>query len=299
MQKRGLGRGLEALIPDIDAGPPAQPQEIPVGDVMPNALQPRRRFDDAKMEELVKSVKEHGVVQPVLVRRRGDRYELIAGERRWRAAQAAGLRTVPAVVREMGDREVMEVALIENLQREDLNPMEEAEAFERLAREFGLTQEETASRVGKSRTHITNMIRLLQLHEPVQMMVRDGRLSMGHARAIVSLRPAEQSGVAQAVVDRGLSVRETESLARKIAAGDKGKKSRGSKVTGRGAGTAELGDAEGLLMEALGTRVRIEGNERKGRIEISFYSRDDLERIVGIILGGKGETQGKAAGKIG
>ena len=271
MQRRGLGRGLDALIPEIEPG---------------------------GTPELVRSVKEHGVVQPVLVRRRGDRYELVAGERRWRAAQAAGLRTVPAVVRDLGDREVVEIALIENLQREDLNPMEEAEAFDRLAREFGLTQEETAARVGKSRTHVANMIRLLQLHDSVKALVWDGRLSMGHARAILALKPADQARAAQAVIEGDLSVRRTESLVRKMSAGGKGRRGSGSRES-KGVGAAELREVEETLMEALGTRVRIQGSDRKGRIEISFFSRDDLERVLGVIVGDRGKNGEAAAGRAG
>ncbi|MGE5543225.1 MAG: ParB/RepB/Spo0J family partition protein [Bacillota bacterium] len=279
MPKRGLGRGLDALIPDVGVEGGEEPLEIPIADIMPNALQPRRRFDDEKMQELVQSVKEHGVVQPVLVRRRGDKYELIAGERRWRAAQAAGLRGIPAMVRDLSDADAMEVALIENLQREDLNPMEEAEAFERLGREYNLTQEEIATRVGKSRPHIANTLRLLQLHKSVQDMVRSGALAMGHARALLALRGVEQVSVAEAAVGKGLSARGVEALVRRMTSG--GEPARRARIVRRG---AELVDAEARLRESLGTQVRIDGDGRKGRIEIAYYSRDDLQRLVDILM---------------
>ncbi|MCR4398437.1 MAG: ParB/RepB/Spo0J family partition protein [Firmicutes bacterium] len=272
MPKRGLGRGLEALIPEAGAEDGDEPLEIAVADIMPNALQPRRRFDDEKMQELVQSIREHGVVQPVLVRRRG--YELVAGERRWRAAQAAGLRSIPAVVRELSDADAMQVALIENLQREDLNPMEEAEAFDRLTREFNLTQEEIANRVGKSRPHVANTVRLLQLHKSVQDLVRSGALAMGHARALLGLHGAEQVKAAQVAVAKGLSARGVEALVRRMAGAGR------TKRTGPTARAAELVEAEDRLREALGTRVRIEGSEKKGRIEIMFYGPEDLQRIV-------------------
>ncbi len=279
MPKRGLGRGLEALIADAGTGNVDEPMEIAVGDIMPNAMQPRRRFDDEKMQELVQSVKEHGVVQPILVRRRGDKYELVAGERRWRAAQAAGLRGIPAVVRDLSDADAMQVALIENLQREDLNPMEEAEAFERLGREHSLTQEQIATRVGRSRPHIANTLRLLQLHDTVQDMVRSGALAMGHARALLPLRGLEQVRVAEAAVSKGLSARGVEDIVRRMMSG--GEPAKRPRAVRR---MPELVDAESELREVLGTRVRIDGSDRKGRIEISYYSRDDLQRIVDILM---------------
>ncbi len=278
MPKRGLGRGLEALIPDVESGGGEEPLEIPVADIMPNALQPRRRFDDEKMQELVQSVKEHGVVQPVLVRRRGERYELVAGERRWRAAQAAGLGTIPAVVRELSDAETVEVALIENLQREDLNPMEEAEAFDRLNQEFNLTQEDIASRVGKSRPHVANTLRLLQLHKSVQDMVRSGSLAMGHARALLGLHGVDQVRAAETAVSKGLTARGVEALVRKMAGSEE--KARRTRASRR---LPELVEAEARLREVLGTQVKIEGDERKGRIEISYYTTGDLERIVEVL----------------
>ncbi len=287
MPKRGLGRGLEALIPEPEEGAVGDSLEIAVGDIMPNAFQPRRRFDDERMGELVQSIREHGVVQPVLVRRRGDKYELVAGERRWRAAEAAGLASIPAVIRDLDDREVVEVALIENLQREDLNAIEEAEAFERLGREFGLTQEQIAVRVGKSRAHIANTLRLLQLHTSVQDMVRSGGLTMGHARALLPLRTGEQVRLARAVAEKGLSVRRVEGMVRRAEMGGSGKKRRRA-ATSLG---SEAAEAEERLRDTLGTQVRISGNERRGRIEIDFFGFEDLERLLAIIGGKAGDGQ--------
>lgn len=287
MPKRGLGRGLEALIPEAgpDAGTEA-PLELAVGDIMPNALQPRRRFDDEKMQELVQSIREHGVVQPVLVRRRGEKYELVAGERRWRAAQVAGLRAIPAVVRDLSDAEAMEVALIENLQREDLNAMEEAEAFDKLGKEFSLTQEEIAARVGKSRPHIANTLRLLQLHRSVQDMVRSGALGMGHARALLGVHGVEQVRAAQVAVAKGMSARGVEELVRRMGGTRPVVREKESRKP------AEIVDAETRLREALGTQVMIEGSGKRGHIEIRYYSKEDLERVVEMLLGLGGGKNG-------
>ena len=289
MGKKGLGRGLEALIPDMGRQE-APVVEVPIDRIVPSSFQPRRQFDDEGMRELVESVREHGVLQPVVLRKKGERLELVAGERRWRAAKEAGLGTVPAVVRDVTDREAMEIALVENLQREDLNPLEEAEAFERLGREFGLTQEEIARRVGKSRPHIANVMRLLHLEKVVQELVRSGRLSMGHARALLGLQGKLQERIAEMVVARGLSVRQTEELVRKAGAGATGRKAKGTRSGERAA--AEVLEIEGRLRLALGTRVRIVGDGARGRIEISYFSRDDLERIVEAIGGGVEEDAG-------
>ena len=213
MSKKGLGRGIGALIPGID---PADRErlgvvELEIGVIRPNPDQPRKEFDEVRLEELALSIKEHGIVQPILVRKVGDGYEIVAGERRWRAAQLAGLTKVPALVREFSDAERMEIALIENLQREDLNPMEEAEAYRTLMESFGLTQEALAQRLGRSRSQVANTLRLLQLPAQVQDEVRAGRLSMGHAKVLCGVEdPARVVALAEMVIAKGLSVRELE-----------------------------------------------------------------------------------------
>lgn len=274
MQKRALGKGLFALMPEAEAGGMT---ELALEAVRPNPYQPRRGFDPGEMQELVESIRQHGVVQPVVVRPSGDGYELIAGERRWRAAAACGLKTIPAVVRECSDRQLMELALVENLQREDLNVMEEAGAYRRLLDEFGLKQEDVAERVGKSRPAVANTLRLLQLPIPVQDMVRRGELSAGHARALLAVADEQlQVKLGARVVEEGLSVRRTELLAQSVL-----KVNRAPRPT---AVSPEVTAIQEQLEGVLGTRVRISGGER-GAIEIRFYSREDLARIVEVLLG--------------
>src|SRR6056297_1454866 len=222
-QRRGLGRGLSALMADIEpeAEPATEPaqrptQVLPVDQLFPNPDQPRRSFDTEALEELTNSIRSKGVIQPLIVRQRGEsgsQFEIVAGERRWRAAQAAGVHEVPVVLRDFSDEDVLEIAIIENIQRADLNPIEEAAGYEQLMNRFGHTQEKLAQALGKSRSHIANLVRLLSLPDDVQRLLRDGRLSSGHARALItSDNPSE---LAQQVVKRGLSVRETEKLAKK------------------------------------------------------------------------------------
>lgn len=289
--RRRLGRGLDALL----AAEPQEGervQEVALDEVEPNPHQPRRAFPEDKLEELAASIREHGVVQPILVRQHGDRYQIIAGERRWRAARMAGLRAIPVVVRDMSDAQMMEVALVENLQRQDLNPMEEARAYQTLMDRLGLTQEELAVRLGKSRPAIANALRLLQLDREVQELVEQGKLSMGHARAVAGLESAgAQREVARRIVDGGLSVREAEALVKRwqapAAAGaraaqaGRGAKEAGAWQSGDGLGAAV---AQGL-QDRLGARVRVRGAGGKGLIEIEFYGPEDLERIYEIIAG--------------
>lgn len=274
MTKRGLGRGLAALLsPMVAEG--QQFQDLPVDAILTNPNQPRKSFDSASLQELVSSIRQTGVLQPVVVRPSGDRYQLIVGERRWRAAKLAGLSTIPAVVREATDAECLELALIENLLREDLNPMEEAEAYQRLLAEFEWTQEELARRVGKDRTSIANCLRLLKLPAIIQDDLRAGRLTMGHARALLSLTsPAEQLKLREEILTHSWSVRTTEEGVKR------------SQVPRRAPRrSAELAALEEALREALATRVRIVGNERRGRIEAVYASREELERLVEKISG--------------
>ena len=281
MRKHGLGRGLDALIP-TGGGEPGEAgvREIPVNQISPNRFQPRQRFDPAKLEELANSIREHGVVQPVVVRPLDGGFELVIGERRWRAAQQAGLRTVPAVVKDIGsDADVLEVALVENLQREDLNPLEEASAYQYLISEFGLTQEEVARRVGRSRPQVSNTLRLLHLDAAIQEEIQAGNLTMGHAKAVLSLpdRPA-QFQLFRKILAKGMSVREAEETARRMLEPRDASKA-------KPAGGKVFGAVEEQMRNALGTRVTVRGDVGRGRVEIEFYSEDDLTRIVDLIAG--------------
>jgi len=277
--RRGLGRGLEALIPGTDEG---EIQELPVEAVTCSRLQPRQTLDQAKLEELAQSIREHGVIQPVVVRRAGDGYELVVGERRWRAAMLAGVATIPAVVRELEDAAAMQLALIENLQREDLNPMEEAQAYRRLIEEFGFTQEAIAQRVGRDRTHIAHCLRLLGLDGEVQAAISRGELSLGHAKVLAGVgSPAEQRALARKVRDAALSVRALEELAGK---GGDGRR----RAPRQDARAPELVDLEDRLTRQLGTRVRIRPAREGGRIEIQYFSSSDLERLAEWLLGERG-----------
>ena len=284
-RRPALGKGLSALIPD--APEPIRPGvlEVDVDRQSPNDHQPRLQMDDAKLEELAASIKANGVIQPILVRREGDRYQIIAGERRWRAAQRAGLRTVPVVVRDVsaGDKQVLELALIENLQREGLNPVDEALAYQRLATDFSLTQEQIAAAVGKDRSSVANFMRLLKLPEEVRGDLASGTLSTGHARALLALNdPAAQRYGAREVIARGLSVRETEVLVKRMVAAP-------SATTPRAATPDQNKDvhtraAEDRMRFALGAKVRISRRGKGGRIEIDFASEDELNRIFETIV---------------
>ena len=273
-KRPALGRGLSALIPDVP--PPAPradtPAEVDLDLIEPNRHQPRRIMDDAKLEELAQSIRGSGIIQPIVVRRRGERaYEIVAGERRWRAAQRAGLLKVPVVIRDVPDDKRLELALIENVQREDLNPIEEARAYKRLADEFGLTQEETARAVGKDRATVANYQRLLSLASEVQADVATGALSMGHARALVALPDAAaQRRAARDVRSHGLSVRETELLVKRRLAPPA--------PPPPGPDPHTKAAAERLRV-ALGTSVEIVRRRRGGRIEIRFRSEEELQRL--------------------
>lgn len=279
MSKRGLGRGLGALIPEVEVGDRESVQELDVNLIAPNPRQPRKVFDEGKLEELASSIREHGIVQPIVVRPLGGRYEIVAGERRWRAAKLAGLQRIPALVKEFSEVQMMEIALIENLQREDLNPLEEAEAYKLLMEECSLTQEELARRLGKSRPQISNTLRLLQLAEPVQEEVRAGRLSVGHAKVLLSVAAEEeQVALARRVAAEGLSVRELEEVLRpKQEAAGRGGRPRRQKESVL---PPELRDVERRLRERLGTPVKLEMKDGKGRIEITFFGEEGLERVL-------------------
>lgn len=261
-------------------------REVPVTDILPNPHQPRGALDEAKLEELAASIREHGVVQPVVVRPLGDRFELVAGERRWRAAQRAGLATVPAVVRSINERQALEIALVENLQREDLNPIEQARAFSQLM-DLGLTQEQLAERLGLSRPAIANTVRLLQLAADVQRLITEGTLSAGHARTLVGLSEGEQRRFANEMVTRGLNVRQAEELARGEAARGAATRAAGSKEAPR---DPELEAVVARLREFLGSEVEVTRRGRGGRVVIRYFSAEDLERLLDILLTAAGSA---------
>jgi len=285
--RRALGRGLDALLPSVPVAVATTRegvQQIELSRIDPNPFQSRRTFDQERLHELSQSIKNHGVMQPIVVRRNGDRCTLIAGERRWRAASLAGLAAIPAIVRDASDREVLELTLIENVQREDLNPIETAEAFARLANEAGLTHEQIAQRTGKDRATVTNLLRLLRLPKDIQRKIESGELSPGHARAILKL-PTESAQVYMAtrVITQGLSVRQVEEIV-------KGTSEKPNVITLKKIEEEVLQDpnvraAVEVLERALGTRVRLKGNDMRGKIIIEYYTSEDLDRIYAVLAG--------------
>ncbi len=278
MKKKVLGRGLSALLPGA-AERDVEFLRLPVHRIRTSPFQPRRTFSPDELHELVESIREKGVLQPVLVRPTPQGYELVAGERRLRAAQAAGVETIPAVVRKLSDREALETTIVENIQRSDLNAIELAEGYQRLVHEFSLSQEEIARRVGKDRVTVANLLRLLKLPAPVKQAVVDGRLSAGHARALLSA-PAERiPEIFALAVRKGLSVREVEQL---CAAG-------GKRAGARKAGKHDLHltDLEEKLSRRGGTKVRIRGTQKKGRFEVLYYSEGEFSRLLDILFGGR------------
>jgi ParB family chromosome partitioning protein len=291
MAKPALGRGLGALIAPAKAASAVAPaaaadgdrvEEVALGLVVASPLQPRTTFPAEGLAELVESVRENGIIQPLIVRRVGGKLELIAGERRWRAAGQAGLAKVPVIVREATDLEVLELALIENLQREDLNPIEEARAFSRLAEEFGLKQETIAKKVGKSRAAVANTMRLLDLDAELQTHLVQGRLTVGHAKALLGLRSAaEQKAIADQVLRRGLSVRAAEELVNEHLAKPGGAGSKGGRRRKVRAVSPAVRHLENRLQQHLSTRVEIRHGEEKGHIVIEYYGNDDLQRLLG------------------
>ena len=272
----GLGRGLGALLgDDVLKAETTGSLYLPISQVESCSSQPRKSFDEASLAELAESIREHGIIQPLTVRKLASGYyQIIAGERRWRAARLAGLQEVPVIVVEADDRKAAELAMIENLQREDLNPMEEAAGFQALIENYHMTQEEAATRVGKSRSAVANALRLLSLTPPVRRSVEEGKLSAGHARALLSLSPALQESAAAAVISGGLSVRQTESLAKRLAAQAKERKKSAP------AGVDYAAEAQKELSSRLGRGVKIVSGRKKGRIELEYYGIDDLNDLL-------------------
>ena len=296
--KRGLGKGLDSLIPTnvmmesevkhatVSTASSAEEGKdgtlmVKLSKVEPNREQPRTNFDEDSLQELAESLKQFGMLQPILVQNRGDYYEIIAGERRWRAAKIAGLKEVPVIVRELTDQEIVEISLIENIQREDLNPIEEAQAYKRLLTEFHLKQDEVAERVSKSRTAVTNSMRLLKLCDEVQKMVVDDMISTGHARALISIEdPEEQYLIAQKIFDEKLSVREVEKLVKDLHKPPKPPKEENKTLQ------AIYQEISERLKQSLSTKVSVSAKQNgAGKIEIEFYNHEDLERLLERITG--------------
>lgn len=280
MTRRALGRGLGALLSAEGAATATEhTSEIPITLIDSSALQPRSVFDDVKLDQLAKSISANGVVQPILVRRKGDRFEIIAGERRWRAAEKVGLTKIPAVVRNIPDEKVLEIALIENIQREDLNPIEEARAYGRLIETLGLTQEAVAVRVGRDRSYVTNYLRLLKLPDDIQDLLQLGRISTGHARTLLGLEQQDaQRRVARKIIEQDLSVRATEHLVRLSALRTE---THPSATKGKQSVDPNIRVAETKLRRRFGTKVRIvqDRGAPSGRIELEFYNAGDLDRL--------------------
>lgn len=296
--KRGLGKGLDSLIPTnvmmesevkhatVSTASSAEEGKdgtlmVKLSKVEPNREQPRKNFDEDSLQELAESLKQFGMLQPILVQNRGDYYEIIAGERRWRAAKIAGLKEVPVIVRELTDQEIVEISLIENIQREDLNPIEEAQAYKRLLTEFHLKQDEVAERVSKSRTAVTNSMRLLKLCDEVQKMVVEDMISTGHARALISIEdPEEQYLIAQKIFDEKLSVREVEKLVKDLHKPPKPPKEENKTLQ------AIYQEISERLKQSLSTKVSVSAKQNgAGKIEIEFYNHEDLERLLERITG--------------
>jgi len=282
MAKSALGKGLSALISArpapirLEAEPGEKIQQVDLSRIVPSPLQPRKDFAREALTELVESIRQHGIIQPLVVRLVAGKHELIAGERRWRAAQEAGLTQAPVITRLATDLEVLELSLIENLQRADLNPIEEAQAYARLSNEFGMRQEDIAQKVGRSRAAVANSMRLLDLHEQVQTWVTQGLLSVGHAKVLLALKePEEQRAVAETILRRSATVRATERLVARQLGGARPRRKRQTATT-----SATIDDVQNRLQEHLGTRVTVHHGEKRGRIEIEYYGNDDLQRVL-------------------
>ncbi|MEG1163446.1 MAG: ParB/RepB/Spo0J family partition protein [Anaerovoracaceae bacterium] len=291
-KNRGLGRGLDALFADQAPVNKGQVEEaiktivtksgemivyINIHEIKPNENQPRKRFNEEKLEELARSIETHGIIQPIVVRKKKNGYEIVAGERRWRAARKADLKEIPCIVREFDDEQNMLIAIIENMQREDLNAVEEAEGLHQMIATYGLTQEQVSISVGKSRPYITNSLRLLKLPEEIREKLADGDLTAGHARALINIEDSKvQRQICERIIKEGLSVRETEKLA--STDGKTMKKHPVKKVK-----NADTQRVEYELKEALGTKININQNGKKGKIEIEYYSNDELERLIELL----------------
>lgn len=289
MAKAALGKGLGALInPRVASPTPSaelgeRVQQVPLDQIVPTPLQPRTEFRTEELQELIDSIKQHGIIQPLIVRQVNGKFELIAGERRWRASRQVGLKVAPVIVRIASDQEVLELALIENLQRADLNPIEEAQAFARLAREFGLKQEEIAQKVGKSRASVANSMRLLELDPQVQIWLTQSHISVGHAKVLLSLKShEEQVALAENIIRQNLTVRRAEKLVANHAANKSG--TRPSRSSSRSGGpTPALQHLQNRLQQHLATHVVLHHSEKKGRIEVEYYGTDDLNRLLDLI----------------
>lgn len=293
-KKKGLGRGLEALFEEVSVeipehNEPAQGDKttdddkgvlyVDINDIKPNVHQPRKTFDEEKLGELTESIKEHGIIQPVVLRTIQGGYEIVAGERRWRAARKAGIKKIPCVIKELSDEQNMLVAIIENMQREDLNPIEEAEGLSRMIEVYGLTQEQVSKGVGKSRPYITNSLRLLKLSDEVRELTREGKLTAGHARALAGVKDIEkQKKLAFKTVKEGLSVRSIEKLAN-----EKDK----NKAKTKTAKNPDIVKIETELKDILGTKVTLSNKGKRGKIEIEYYSEEELERLIELLKSAK------------
>lgn len=288
MTRKVLGRGLSALLSETPATTNEELREVDIDLIEPNNVQPRTRFDETQLEELAQSIKTNGVVQPILVRKTdGGRYQIVAGERRWRAAQRAGLQRIPSVIRDVPDDKMLELALIENIQRQELNAIEEAYAYKRLIETFNLTQETVAQRVGRDRTFVTNYLRLLRLPEDIQLLVEENKLSMGHARALLGIDDAnKQREIARGIIERSLSVRDTERAVKRLVAGGESDPPPASTPSER-TSDANTRAAESKLRRRLGTQVHILPNQsgEGGKIEVQYYNETDLQRVYEMIMG--------------
>lgn len=290
MKSRALGKGLGAIFTQPEALETEEPLHLSIDELRPNEHQPRTFFDPEKLAELVSSIKLYGVIQPLVVRKTMEGYEIVAGERRWRAAKEAGLTAVPAVVRSYSDAEMMEIALIENLQRHDLNPIEEAMGFQRLMGDFGLTQEEVARKMGRSRSAVANTLRLLQLSTVTQQYVSRGTLTPGQVRPILALNSEQQEVLVNEIIEQGLSAREVEERVRRMSTPQKNT-DKAAKTAKENTMDIHTADAAERLVYALGTQVHIKSDGKKGKIEIEFYSAEDLERLLELLT----QTPGKAS----
>jgi len=279
MVKRGLGKGLEALIPKTEHKVEGFVIEIDTESLTPSLFQPRKNFDREKMEELKGSIKKHGIIQPVVVRKMANGYEIVAGERRLKAAKEIGLKRVPAIIKSINNEKSLEIALVENIQREDLNPVEQANAFKRLIDEFKLTQQELAEATGKSRALVTNTIRLLKLSPEIQKNISEGKISFGHAKLLLSIEDEEvQKAVCDRIIVNDLSVRDTERLIKNI------EKVQKKQFKVKNIIIERFPEVEGKLRDILGTKISILYDGKKGKISIEFYSKEDLRRIAGLLL---------------
>lgn len=280
-KKTGLGKGLGALIETVETSDSNGTLELDINQIEPTLGQPRKYFDTDKIEELAESIQKHGLIQPLIVSKDGEIYRIIAGERRWRASKKAGLKKIPVVIKEVTPKESMELAIIENIQREDLNPIEEAEAYERLSKEYQMTQDEIAESVGKSRPAVTNTLRLLTLSEGVRKMIIEGSLSAGHARCIASIKDQDmQNRVAAVVVSTALNVRQTEEYVKKLS-NQKEKRKKAEKP--KNDNKVEIQYIENELRDIFNTKVTIREDQNKGKIEIEYYSPDERERLLELL----------------